>query len=662
MNHDTNDVSGDAHGGALSPAEELRFNELVDTYAQLQMTANWRERFLDMANGDTLVQELAPNSPPIADPSEEFVLDLVDLTEAPQPKRALPRVLVAAAVLLVAVLVASSLFTSQGSSTETLPLLSESARVGPPTITPLNLPDGTFSTGQAANGALLAFAETDIASGTRVYLSTDLQTWEEAASLPVSLGMSGLGTFQVSEDVWYIVGGDPNTLVPIGQGELGLLPTDLVAFSSADSGETWTEIDISLGQTTLTDSSGEQVDLPFSHRTVVPFSMGIAIVEDQVLVSYNTWIDTDWTALARSAGVVGDDTVVISRLDGDFSVVGPEGVGDIVFTAEDLGIGEEVFAELFAQGRNGEPVEVLQRSVAGEPFAPVDIPGSQILGFTLTSPFALDVFNLDEQFLLVGREGADAYVSDDGLNWTETDDSAWTELFNDSVGGEFVDTDEWSVQASAESVRFLNGTPGLNGITFIDLAASDVVVRQSVDGGPLSPVPVPDREADADLGFTTNFGGAVVWQDYDAPQIPDQSAVVEDNGYTFETSVIGNLTVTDPTGAVLVNERAMDVAPEGRVVVDAFFDIMVFDEDGRLAASTSFEELFVERIGNGGDGEEPARYISWATGPDEWQFAPLEGLDATLWFFEPTELGLIASSLVDANQSVLIEWPDQFGE
>ena len=573
----------------------------------------------------------------------------------------LPSVLVAAAAVLVAVVVASSLFISQD-STEPLPLLSADVQVGPPTITPLDLPDGTFSAGEAAGGELLAFAGTDISLGTRVYRSADLQTWEEVASLPVSLGVSGLGAFSVSDDVWYIVGGDPNTIEPIGQGELGLLPTDLVAFSSADSGETWTEIDISLGETTVTDSGGEQVDLPFSHRTVLPASMGITVVEDQVLVSYSTWLDTDWTALARSAGVIGDDTVVISRLDGEFSAVAPDGVEDIVFTAEELGIGEEVFAELFAQGRNGEPVEVLQRSVAGEPFTPVEIPGSPMSGFSLTSPFTLDVFNLDEQFLLVGRDGADAYVSDDGLVWTETDDSAWTELFNDSVGGEFVDSDEWSVQAGAESISFLNGTPGLNGIIFVDLAASDVLIQQSVDGGPLTPVPVPDREADANLGFMTDFGGAVVWQDYDAEQIADRSAVLEDNGYIFERSVIGNITVTDPAGTVLVEERSPFAAPEGGMVTDEFFDILLFDEDGRLAASTSLDELFIASLGNARGGEVPARFISWAAGPEDWQFAPLEGLDATLLVFRPTELGLIASSRVDGSQSVLIEWPEEFGE
>ncbi len=95
------------------------------------------------------------------------------------------------------------------------------------------------------------------------------------------------------------------------------------------------------------------------------------------------------------------------------------------------------------------------------------------------------------------------------------------------------------------------------------------------------------------------------------------------------------------------------------VVIDENLTVWVFDDDGSEVASFDFDEVLAEVLRS--PLETPTeRVVSWATGPNDWRFADLDGLSTFLWDFQPLDEGLLATAADDSTEALLIEWPDGF--
>ena len=134
---------------------------------------------------------------------------------------------------------------------------------------------------------------------------------------------------------------------------------------------------------------------------------------------------------------------------------------------------------------------------------------------------------------------------------------------------------------------------------------------------------------------------------------------MSENGWAFEAD-INNATfrLTDPDG----NQsglRGIFGTNFDNVVIDEHLTVWVFDDDGSEVASFDFDEVLAEVLRS--PLETPTeRVVSWATGPNDWRFADLDGLSTFLWDFQPLDEGLLATAADDSTEALLIEWPDGF--
>lgn len=590
------------------------------------------------------------------EPEEEEIVPLefdgatapIDLTKEREVRRGmsngLQRLMVACFVLAVAIGGASLLLqdSTQTAEAEEIPVLGASREVEAPNVVTLDVPEGATAYVEAGNGETVALVQPDGSEETTLSVSTDLRTWEDRTTLPL---VDASGDF--STDTWYVVGGDAESIVQVGIGESSRIPTEVAVFASTDRGATWQSIDIAVEP--ITAEQGSFNDPTPDGRTEIPFTVtnphevSISAIGDTVVVGYTSVSATDWTALARDFGLVDDQTEVIA-IDGGFErywAVGPNTFEELIIEATDIDMERNAFDDLrFAQKA------VVQTSIAGAAFEPVELPMRDTINELVIAPLVLSV---DGQFVLFDDVpfgwGSDvALISNDGLAWTQVDDGLLDEIAIEELGGLFLNREDWKAR--------------------IVLDGNEVIAQQRVDGtSPYTPIPTPDVQAQAALGFATDFGGAIVWQDQMANSLFSIRSTIESDGYDFEIFDNFTLAATAPDGTVISEGQSLSGIPQDRIVLDSYGTIRLYDTDGTVLTSfetTEIDEAFFTtgiRVEN-----PPARFISWASTDDDWRFAELDGLAAAIWNFQETERGLLATAFHDPSEALLIEWPAEFEE
>lgn len=648
----TNERSGD---DMLTQEDQERFDALFSETNRLTLTHDWDDRLLRelAAESSTEVATMLVDQPV---DNEAPVIDLTKERETRRKSVAAPLALVACLLLAVAGIGLLSLPDGQPDDIAVIPA---SQQVDPPTVSDLDVPDGATELVEATDGTIVAVVEQPDSGQVVLATTTDLVNWENSAPVPLIRAI-----VDVSTDIWYVVGSDPNALQDNGSIDGAAADTEIAAFSSSDRGSTWAPIEtLPSGEVIYIDEADGANPLPSTSFEIASISIGVA--GDQVMIAHGKAAVTNWTELARDAGLVDDDTNVVAGISGGqtpvFFAFGPNTFEEIEITANDLGVSRQVFDGL----RFGVIETTLQRSVAGGAFEEIPLPSSQLVladvgvrdGDFVVSGLASLATRLDEQ----------VYRSTDGTNWVESDEPP--------VFGVFLGNGEEIAPPLNDVLQFLSDTPTNDGGVISELGDWQVRIndeseqlraeQSSLGSSSFSSVPTPDVEAQLVGGFGTDFGAALVWQDMEASSLEVSRSIVEDNGYSFEffdNGSAGSVTVTDPQGEVLVEQMGLFAFQLGRVINDAG-NVVVFDEQGAVAASVSIFDVRSSFLRTGERVENPpARFISWASGPDNWSFAELEGLESAVWRFTILDDGILATAVDDPTEALFISWPAEFGE
>ncbi len=653
MRNDIDNPAGVPGDDAFNADEEALFESLIAESNTWVLTNDWSRQLLAQI---TAVDKDARSIRDLGGHRGEA--EVVDLSVERQARSRPPLALVATIILFIIGLGGVVLFGAPTVGVTNVAVIPASQSVDAPVVSPVDVPEGTHEIVTAADGTIVAVIEGADTNEVVLATSADLVTWELGDALPLSFAV-----VDASTDVWYAVGGDPASLVQFGRTEATRLPTALRGFSSTDRGQTWSEIGaIPLTDLVHVDEVGVETRIPFTET--VPAAVWIGAVDDQLLVSVNEVAVTNWTALARQAGLVDDQTFVVWDGVDDYFAYGPGTADEIEITATDLNLDREAFDELrFGTSSMGTS---LHSSVGTAPFESQELPdGRLVLG-------SLEARN--DEFIFSGvrafaRNETLVFSSTDGRSWVESDKPPVTEVSPQifaadsplSVG----DTLRLSGQLGARSSN--DGTDVLtNGVDWqvriTQESGQFAADEASVGSSDFDPVPRPEVDAQLVGGFGTDFGAALVWQDQNTDDFVEAATVIEDDGYVFEF-VANFVKVTNPEGAVVVERQALSGQPVAPVIVDNSAEVLVVNEQADIVASVSFADFQREVLRTGVQGQaSPARFISWASGPDTWTFAPLEGLDSAFWDFIILENGILATALGDPTEALFIEWPAEFSE
>ena len=649
---------------ALTPEEEVRFDELFAPSDRLSLSHDW---------GNVLHREIAkthaePGFSPA--PSADVAIALLESDELAakrtqnEAKSAPSRfAFMAVACVLLVALIGGFVALQSSQASDQITLIPASQEVPAPEFSEVSIPEGTTSVLQAGDGTTVAVVHQPDAGNTVLALSDDLETWTETTPVPaVGFDPTRGPIVDISTDTWFVVGGDPESLFDAGPGRIAQnFATAVAVFSSIDRGQSWTQIESSFGSGAFERAHGEPLPA-FSAETVLATSA--AVLGDRIVVLIDTLTLTNWTEAARSAGIVDSETQVFLSgpppfpgSDNDeqmFVAAGPGGIREVMITAADLGLPEEAFEELkvglfFSPLNFDDPDQSVFGffvSNGGDSFerAPDPRIGAFPTLFTQGERFVVQAENpisFPDSFLTTVR------VSTDAMTWSEPDGNAPVRELVYAFApqqdapqefGTVIDSDLWRLR--------------------IEPGSEDTVRLEQSNGGRtgFSLAPTPNPELQPELAFTTDFGAAVVWQ-----TVPETApvATVSENGWAFEAD-INNATfrLTDPDG----NQsglRGIFGTNFDNVVIDGHLTVWVFDDDGSEVASFDFDEVLAEVLRS--PLETPTeRVVSWATGPSDWRFADLDGLSTFLWDFQPLDEGLLATAADDSTEALLIEWPDGF--
>ena len=632
MSNTINEGSGD---DMLTAEEEARFDQLFAETDRLTLGHDWVEAFLEEVQTPGYDGAAAV---PVGPARTDDEIPMAPVVDVDHKRRARVPVLAVAAAILIAVAIgASLLFASGGTSTggfEEIPVLDAPREVEPPDVQSLPLPEGSTELVELRGGQTIAFAQLDGGEETALHLSSDLVSWDELATLPIVDAVADFTT-----DTWYVAGGDADSIMQFGLGETSREATELAVYQSTDSGMTWEAIELNINSANNSVETGQVTGLPFTERH--PHSFSIAALDDTVLVGYEIDPITDWTALAQEFDLVDGNTAVV-RIDGfldNFWAVGPDRFEQLEIGGIDVGVGRDEFNELAFSGAT-----VVARSVGGEPFELVEIPVEDQFNEIIWSP----VLSTHEGEFLVTNPpygfDSNAITSPDGLGWEVRDDGFLEQIELNTNSVSIVNRADWEVRLRRDG--------------------NDVLAEQRAAAqGNFTLVPRPEVQAAVQIGFETDFGGAVVWQDNDANSLASVRSIAESDGYTFELFDNFTVGVTAPDGTVVSERQSLSGMPVDRILLDGYGTIRLYDDDGSVRVSIEASE-FTDAFYTSGIRAErpPARFISWATNPDDWRFAELEGLSAVIWNFQELEQGLLATAAHDPSEAVLIQWPDQFGE
>ena len=630
----------------LTPEEEERFDALFEPQDRYSLSYDWKSQLLEAVDEHRAADEVDAAGITTLPPDVDTVV--TDLSER---RRSRIPVLLVAAVVLVAVGIGTALLVG-GASTSTgglqeLPLLDATREVEAPEVTSANAPEGTTAFLETANGDVVAVVEEDGSEETTFYRSASLTEWE-LISPPLPLVDA---VAEVSGETWYVVGGDAESIVDLDLGPGTRFASDVAVFSSTDQGASWDAVDIAIGERQFfegaaADRAGDSVEFPTEFQS--PGNFSIARLGDEVAITYDALTRADWNTFGRDFGIIEDDERMFPVINGsntrDVFIVGPDRFELRTLRSEDIGLetglldetgGQIDIRNLFFQRFPGQQQHELQR-LSDSGFVPVNFPTSDS-SVTVVGEETVLIAD-DDQFQLVEFFSGNVWVSPDASTWDLLESS--TDDFTD----EFIDRADWRVRLRIKD-------------------DASVLLEQTTNSDEFSPVPLPALEAQVETGFETDFGGAAIWQDLQANSLRSSRSVVSNNGYEFEIFDNFTVTVTDPSGEVISERQSRERPPQDSVLADQFFNITVFGDDGGVLATVTPEDLEEAFFISGIRAENPpARFVTWATGPDDWRFAELTGLNAALWLFQPTENGLLASAIHDASQALLIDWPDQFGE
>ena len=635
----------------LSREEEALFASLMSDAGDWQLSDGWVQGFLaNVEREDGHVGVAAGGVGAVE------LHDVVDLTTERERRRR-PLALVASwvvAILGIGV-VLSVVFSGNSDSPGDIAVIPASQEVSPPQVSELDLPEDTETVVRAADGSVVAVVYDDTAGETYLDVTTDLVTWESTERLPVHFPV-----IDVSTDTWYIVGGDARSSVDFGGPVDPRFSIETAFFASSDRGQTWSEIEtISPGEVVLTDeASGVDLTVPFTIAAV--FDHSLAVIEDRVLVSYLETPLPNWTEVAREAGLIDDQAVVVMSdpIDPEFFAFGPGTFEPIEISGSDLGLTNFQLDEVLTGSLTGQA----QVSVAGGDFEDVEIPRNNLI-LSVAAAFD-DRLAITAVYLRSGPPQSEVFESTDGVSWVESDIASFgPTLFEENepieprdtlptVGGAGQnDEDQVLVESADWRLRIRDDDDTL------------IAEQSLVDSDSFSPVPVPAVEAQLVGGFSTDFGAALVWQDNEADSLRDDTTIVVDNGHSFEFFNNDQVTVTDPDGVVLSNRQPFAAIQRGSVLIEGRSNVFVVGDDGDVVAAATFADRTAEFLRSGVRTENPpARFISWASGPLEWSFAPLEGIESALWNFTILDDGIIATALDDPSEALFINWPDEFGE
>ncbi len=630
----SNDANGSTGDDTLTSEEELRFEQLFANSDRLTLGYDWVDAFLESVAEETTDRlDYAPAGRPGDGTTFAPVVSLADERE----KRAWGPFLAVAAAFLIAIGVGASLLLSAGRTSnggvDEIPLLDSSQEVEAPDLRPLAVPDGSFSYEQLDDGQTLVLAQPEDSESTILWATSDLTNYEERATLPI---VDAIGDF--TTDTWYLVGGDTESIVEFGQGPTSRVPTDLAVFASTDQGITWESIDIEVEQIVDSHDLSDPASLPFSETQA--HEVSVAVIDDTVLVGYTAVPVTDWTALAREFDLVDDETEVV-RIAGVFDnywAVGPNRFERLAIEATDVDMERTTFDNL-----NLADDPVVARSVDGQPFEKVSLPQEMATNPIIFAPI---VDTYDGEFLItnpVFMWNDEALTSSNGIDWEEQDGDFLEQINTESETELTVNRNDWKL-------RF----------RFDDELVAE---QRTSDEAQFSLVPRPEVQAGVQLGFETDFGAAIVWQDNQANSLLSIRSTVQNNGYTFEFFDNWTVAVTAPDGTVVSERQGLSGVPQDRIVLDSYGTIRLYDDDASVLASVTLDELFEAYFTTGIRAENPpARFISWATAHDDWKFAELEGISAALWDFQELDEGLLATAGHDPSEALFIEWPAEFGE
>lgn len=637
----------------LTKEDQERFEALFSEESRLTLTYDWADQLLRQANSDSAAEtEPVPAAQPVND--ETQVIDLTEKRESRRKVGAGPLALVACLLLAIAGIGVLGLPDGEP---DDIALIPASQQVDPPNVSDVDVPDGTYSVLEAGDGTTVAVIAQPDSDEIVLASTTDLVTWNNSAPLPLALA-----EVDVSTDVWYAVGSDPNSLQELGSFDGSPVPTDIAAFSSSDRGSTWTQIEtVPSGDVIYTDEASGLNLLPSTGFEIA--SVSIATVGDQVMIAHGKAADTNWTELAREAGLVDDQTFVVGGVAGQnpmYFAFGPNGFEEIEITANDLGISRRVFDGL----QFGVIETTLQRSIDGGAFEEVPLPDSRL--------FIADVGARDEAFIVSGIANLRTTISErvyrstDGVTWAESDEPPVYEILFENEAGvpPLNDILQYNFDRPTNGAAVISEI-GEWRVRITDDTGQLRAEQSSLGSSNFSFVPTPDVEAQLVGGFGTDFGAALVWQDLEASSLEISRAIVEDNGYSFEffdNGAAGSVTVTDPEGEIIAEQMSLFASHLGQVLNDAG-EIAVISDQGEIAATADISDVRRSYLRTGARVENPpARFISWASGPDNWSFAELEGLESAVWQFTILDDGILATAVDDPTDAVFISWPVEFGE
>ena len=598
----------------LTEDEERRFADLFNQPNRMTLNPGWDDALRNAireANALPLLESRDDTGETEAADGEgdgDGAAPVIDLATE-RARRAQPIWFAAAAAVLVVVGLAAVVLNRSG--TDTVPLeeiatLSPSREIGTPSFTRIEAPAGTAQLATVDAG-VAALVEDEENHQTTVLLSEDGSQWSTLSTLPIVDPV-----FASTDGSWAVVGSRQGQRIEHPGIPGTFVSTGITVFTSTNGIE-WVELDLPIAPHA---ADTEEASVTSVDRVVA------ARRGDTVVISYDAIPVTDLTSLARERGLVGpDDTVVSVQATSSTFVpfaTGPDTFGEIELTAEDLGWDRNTHDALVLQLFGGETRFVA--SVDGAPFE--TIPGFE-------DEFQVGLFlRVDEAgFSYLVATGLDftTFRSSDGVTWTESDQDRG-----------LIDVDErWQVTQ-----------PGF------DPTGRDI--EQSLDGGPFRPIPVPPGGDVNSTSFTTTeFGGAVLWEDERVPFRLD--GTLERDGFTIDFVGNGNFTVTAPDGEVLADNQSTARVPDGRVVVDHSGFLQVFDESGERLLLLDIEDL----LRNLNEVEDWRRFIGWSTDGEDWRFASFEAIGFGLWGLDTTDAGLVAIDIINFDQAVFIDWPEE---
>lgn len=598
----------------LTEAEERRFDELFSPTDRLSLTHDWKQ-----ALHEAILEQDPGLSSPYADGTGELTDDVVSLDERRTLKFITPRLLIAAAVLVVAGFGLVALLGEGVTTTEevvNVPLLSPELKIGEPTFSRLELPENVVRS-TAIDGGIVAIADDPDTDGITVYSTIDGVSWLQGESLPVRNA-----AVDVAGDSWVVAGQDLAALEPVTNAPGESLASSIAVFRSVDAGASWESIPF--------DLAGDERAYLTEHFTEI----SVAQVNDTVLLTYLQESVFDSTALLIDNGIVGPNDRVVRVFDENNDVVpfslGPDMFGELEIEPGDVAMTRNEFNESIDR-RHSNAAATLAVSSDGAAFERVSLP-NEFFGSMPTITGANGEFTSLNIQVTGGSYATNtalvAYSSTDGRSW------------------EKIGLDELNVNSEALSEDWI-------------LRAGATSLEQSLDGGAqFDPTPSPRLSAAA-IGVTpTEFGAAVIWLDLaQLLAITEEATTVVADGYTivFEGN---DIVVNDPAGVEIANQ-SMYAIPDGPVVVSSDGEVFVIGDEGDVVFASGAAEVEVAEFF---DGVMPDQFISWSTNGLDWKFASLNGIGPGLWDYYSTDAGLVAIEVLNYREAVIFDWPAEFAD